>query len=179
LLSNSVQRGAGVSVITIVLYLAAVVLTTPGLKPVDAISASVALNWWVIGGVSAGTGTQAFLLSLARSRACAVKHGRTAASASGFFSGLSSLVSFVTLIPLGCCGTWVYVLSFLPGLIGTGASGFLVAESLQLEVAGLGLMTMSVAYTYLSLRNRSSNSRLPEAEGYRISKNMRHLELEC
>ncbi|MDE1852522.1 MAG: hypothetical protein KGI38_02110 [Thaumarchaeota archaeon] len=152
--SAPIQRGIGVSAISVVLYLTVVVVTTPSLRPVDAIWVSVALNWWLIGGISLGTGVQAFLLAYARARACTIGHGAAAVGTSGILSGLSSFVSFLSLIPLGCCGTWVYILSFLPGLIGAGSSGFLIDNGFQLELASLGLMALSVSYTYLSVKKK-------------------------
>ncbi len=156
--SRPIQRGIGVGIITTILYLTIVVITTPSLRPFDAVAVSVALNWWLIGGISVGTGVQAFLLAYAKNRACPVGHSGTVLGASGFFSSLSSFLSFLSLIPLGCCGTWIYVLSFLPGLLGAGASGFLIVNSPQLEVAGVGLMALSVAYTYLSVRKKLRSS---------------------
>lgn len=91
--------------ISLVLYLTIVVITTPSLRPVDAIAISVALNWWLIGGKSAGVGVQVYLLEYAKKRACSVRYKGAIVGASGFFSGISSFVSFLSLIPLGCCGT--------------------------------------------------------------------------
>ncbi len=151
--------------ITTILYLTIVVVTTPSQRPVDAVKVSVTLNWWLIGGISGGAGVQAFLLGYAKNKPCPVRHTGTILGTSGFFSGLSSFLSFLSLIPLGCCGTWIYVISFLPGLIGAGASGFLVANSLQIEVAGLVLMALSVMYTYLSVRKKPSSLRGLDGSG--------------
>jgi hypothetical protein len=167
-----VQRGIGVGVITIVLYLTIVVITTPSLKPVDAIVITVAQNWWLIGGIAVGTGVQAFLLAYAKDKACLVRYRGTVVGASSFFSGFSSFLSFLALIPVGCCGTWIYVLSFLPGLIGAGASGFLIRNGLQFEFLGLVLMTLSVAYTYVSVRRKLAV--LKSSQG-RISPKTLHL----
>lgn len=153
-ISAPIQRGVGVAIIAIVIYLTIVVVTTPSLRPVDAVAISVTLNWWVVGGIAAGTGIQAFLLAYAQGKACTIRYRATTLGVSGFFSGLSSFLSFLSLIPVGCCGTWIYVLSFMPGLVGAGASGFLIANSSQIEAAGLVLMALSVAYTYLSLRKK-------------------------
>ncbi len=161
--SGPIQKGIGVGIITTVLYLTIVVITTPSLRPVDAVAISVTLNWWLIAGISAGTGVQAFLLAYARGKACSVRHTGTVLGASGFLSGLSSFLSFLSLIPLGCCGSWIYILSFLPGLIGAGAAGFLLTHSFQLEVTGLVLMSLSVTYTYLSVRKKLSISGLVRA----------------
>jgi hypothetical protein len=153
-LNAQIQRGIGAGLITIVLYLAIVVITTPSLRPVDAVAISVAQNWWLIGGIAVGAGVQAFLLAYAKNRACSVRYKSSVIGASGFFSGLSSFLSFLSLIPVGCCGTWIYVISFLPGLVGASASGFLIGKSLEIEVAGLVMMGVSVAYTYLSVRKK-------------------------
>ncbi len=163
--SGPIQRGIGVGLITAVLYLTIVVITTPSLRPVDAVIISVTLNWWLIVAISVGTGVQAFLLAYARKMACLVKYKGTALGASGLFSGLSSFLSFLSLIPLGCCGTWIYVISFLPGLLGAGASGFLLANSPQIESASLLLMAVSVIYTFLSVRKKMASSRLGKATG--------------
>jgi hypothetical protein len=138
--------------ISFVLYLVIVVITTPSLRPADAIRISTTLNWWVIGGASIGVGAQTFLVTYAKEKGCPVAHGMTSSGTTGLFSGLSSFLSFLSLIPLGCCGTWLYILSFLPGLLGTGASAFFIAYAIQLEVAGLLLMVASVLYTYFSIR---------------------------
>lgn len=76
----------------------------------------------------------------AKSVACPIRHGGAAFGASSAFSSLSSFISFLPLIPIECCGTWVYVLSFLSGLIGAGASGFLLNNELIVEAGGLGAM---------------------------------------
>ncbi len=154
--SRPIQRGLGVGILSVVLYLAIVVISTPSVRPVDAVGISVALNWWLIGGISVGAGIQASLLAYAKNRACSLKRTNTALGATGLFSGFSSFLSFLSLIPVGCCGTWIYVLSFLPGLVGVGASSFLTANSFPLEVSGLILMALSVSYTYLSVRKSVS-----------------------
>jgi len=166
-LPTSVQRGLAVAIISVVLYLAIVVLTSPSLKPVSAVVLALTLNWWLIGGVSAGTGVQAFLLTYAKSKSCPVRHKAATVSTSGIFSTLSSFLSFLSLIPIGCCGTWIYVLSFLPGVLGAGASGFLLGNSFKLEIGGLILMFSSVFYTYLSVRKRftSREGLLVESSG--------------
>jgi hypothetical protein len=143
-----------VGAIALVVYLTIVVISTPSLRPVDAISISVAQNWWLVGGVAVGSGVQVFLLSYAKAKACSLRNRNAVIGASGFFSGLSSFLSFLSLIPVGCCGTWVYVISFMPGLIGAGASGFLVRNSVQIEGLSLALMATSVVYTYLSVRRK-------------------------
>jgi hypothetical protein len=76
---------------------------------------------------------------------------RSVQGGSGFLSVFSSFVSFFSLVSVGCCGTWLYVLSFLPGVIGTGTSVFLIKNSAELAATGLVLMALSTTYTYLSV----------------------------
>ncbi len=159
-------------VITVSVYLTIVVVTTPSLRPVDAITISISQNWWLVGAIAVGAGIQAFLLAYAKDKACPVRYKGTIIGASGFFSGLSSFLSFLSLIPVGCCGTWIYVLAFLPGLIGTSASGFLIRNGLQFEFLGLVLMTLSVAYTYLSVKKRLA---VLKTSGLRTSPKMQSL----
>jgi len=151
---RALERGLGAGILSLVLYLSIVVVTTPSLLPVQAVNLSLILNWWVIGWVSIGTGIQVFLVTYAKDRGCPIKHGRSTVGTSGFFSGASSFLSFLSLVPVGCCGTWLYLISFLPGLLGTGLSGFLVTNGSVLAVGGLALMTISILYTYLSVRRR-------------------------
>ena len=152
-----------VGITAVVLYLTVVVITTPSLRPFDAVAITLGLNWWLILGIASGTGVQAFLLSFAKTKACSIRYKGAVIGTSGFFSGLSSFLSFLSLIPVGCCGTWIYIISFLPGLIGVSASGFLTGNSLQIQVTSLVLMAASVAYTFLSVRKKLA--RLVPVEG--------------
>ena len=43
-------------------------------------------------------------------------------------------------MPLGCCGWWLYALSLLPGIVGTGVSAVLIEYSQVLAYAGLGII---------------------------------------
>jgi len=156
------ERGLGAAIISFVLYLVVVVLTTPNLRPTQSVELALVLNWWVVGGVSVGTGTQVFLVTYAKERACPIRHSSSTVGTSSFLSGVSSFLSFLSLIPVGCCGTWLYLVSFLPGVIGTEFSGFLVANSYPLAIVGLALMTASIAYTYLSVKRRVDSVNQPE-----------------
>jgi len=160
-LGRALERGLGAGIISFVLYLLVVVLTTPNLRPDQSVELALVLNWWVIGGVSVGTGTQIFLVTYAKERACPIRHGGPAVGTSSFLSGASSFLSFLSLIPVGCCGTWLYLISFLPGLVGTGFSAFLVVNSYLLAVVGLALMTASILYTYVSVKRRLDSVNQP------------------
>lgn len=155
---RAAQRGLGVGLITFVAYLVIVIFTTLSLRPLEAITIALTINWWVISGVSIGTGAQAFLVTYAKDMTCPVAHSRIVLGTSGISSTLASFLSFLSLIPLGCCGTWLYILSFLPGIVGTGISGFLIVHSLQVQAASLTLIVGSVLFTYFSVRRRLISS---------------------
>jgi|SRR5712692_9793959 len=135
-----------------------VVITTPNLTPVDSILIAITLNWWIIAGVSIGAGIQVFLITYAKERACDLPRRKPLAGATGLFSAFASFLSYLALIPVGCCGTWLYLVSFLPGILGVGASAIVVDYSKTIAVIGLALMALAVLYTFLSLRKRLMNS---------------------
>jgi hypothetical protein len=146
--------GIAFALFAVTVYLAVVVATTPNLPAYDAIKIAVLLNWWVILGVSMGSGVQAFLISYSKKRACNFRLKRSLAGSSGVFSVLCSFLSYLALIPLGCCGSWLYIVSFFPGIVGTGASAFLIDYSRIIAAVGLLIMTLSILYTYSSIRAR-------------------------
>ncbi len=144
---HAATNGILSAVFAVSLYLLVVVLTTPSLSARTAVYVAVETNWLVLLGISAGVGVQAYLLSYARAT-CGLKRRREISGASGFASGFSSLVSMFSLVSVGCCGTWLYLLSFLPGVLGTGASALLIGNSNLFVLAGFAVMAASIAYTY-------------------------------
>lgn len=133
-------------------YLAVVVLTTPALEPAAAVSAALQLNHVVISGIGIGVGMQVYLSGRARMLGCRVAgsgghHGGTAAT---------SFLSFFSLVPLGCCGWWLYVLSLLPSVLGAGVSAVLIEHSQALAYLGLAVMFCFNGLTALKLYRRRS-----------------------
>lgn len=134
---RSLLRGLIVSGITIAVYLLIVVVTTPNLPPLDAVNAAFAINLPIIFGIAAGIGTQSFISSYCRSKGCMLnkkKHIMGAGSGSATFS---SFLSFFALVPLGCCGSWLLILSFLPSIFGGTLSALLIQHSIPLSYLGL------------------------------------------
>ncbi len=150
-LKRPVRNGVTTALIALTVYQAILVVTTPSLPPLNAVRVGSVLNWWVILGVTVGSGVQAFLISSSKERGCNIKSKPLVGSA-GFFSAFSSFISYFALIPVGCCGTWLYIISFLPGIIGTNASAFLIGDSKTLTLLGMLIMLGSILYTYFSIR---------------------------
>jgi len=151
---RALRRGLVYAVSASALYLLVVVLTTPTLSPLDSIRIATRLNWWIIAGASLGAGIQIFLITYAKEKACDLRMKKPLTGATGMFSALASFISFLALIPVGCCGMWLYILSFLPGIVGVGASAILIEDGTIMAVVGLALMALAILYTYLSLRRR-------------------------
>jgi len=148
-----IKRGVITATLTLGIYLAIVVVTTPNLPPVYALSVGGLRNWWVILGVTLGSGVQGYLVSYSKERRCNIRLKKPLTGSTGVFSALSSFLSYFALIPVGCCGTWLYIISFLPGVIGSGASAFLISDSKYLVIIGLLVMLASIFYTYHSIRS--------------------------
>lgn len=133
--------------VTIIAYLSIVVITTPALPYYIAIQAAFEMNSIVIVGMGAGIGLQIYLSEKNKQYGCNIihdsKHKISSKSAvSGTTSGITatSFFSFFSLVPLGCCGWWLYVLSLLPSVLGTGVSAVLILHSQSLAYLGLVLI---------------------------------------
>ena len=64
----------------------------------------------------------------------------------------TSFFSFFSLVPLGCCGWWLYVLSLLPSVAGVGVSVVLIEHSQVLAYAGLTIIFGFTGLTALKLK---------------------------
>lgn len=122
---------------TMVLYLLIVVVTTPALPPFSAIQAAFVLNWLIITLMSFGVGLQIFLSSYSKMKGCRLDIKRRSIGGNTGSAAASSFFSFFSLIPLGCCGWWLYAISFLPSIFGVGISTVLINYSQQLSYLGV------------------------------------------
>lgn len=126
---------------TAIIYLLVVVLTTPSLPPVAALKAAFAINSVVIIGTSVGVGTQIFISSYSKSMGCSLDKKKKGVFGAGSGStAVSSFFSFFSLVPLGCCGSWLLVLSYLPSVFGSTLSVALIQYSRPLSYIGLAIV---------------------------------------
>jgi hypothetical protein len=130
-------KGTLVGLGTITSYILIVVITTPTLPPSSAIQAAFVLNWPIISAISIGVGLQAFLSSYAKTLGCPLDTNARSAGSNAAGAAASSFFSFFSLIPLGCCGWWLYAISFLPSIFGVGVSTVLINYSQQLSYLGV------------------------------------------
>lgn len=135
-----IQKGILVGTITIAIYLTVVVVTTPALEPIDAINAAFQLNSIIIIGMSVGIGMQIFLSEKSKMLGCKLDIKKKAFGGSTGSTAATSFFSFFSLVPLGCCGWWLYALSLLPSVVGIGVSAVLIEYSQTLSYFGLAII---------------------------------------
>lgn len=149
---RSVVRGILFGVITIVAYLTVVVVTTPALSPFDAINAAFQLNSIIIGGMGVGIGLQMYLSGYSKKLGCRLDIKKKAFGGNSSSTAATSFFSFFSLVPLGCCGWWLYALSLLPSVVGSGVSAALIEYSQPLAYLGLLIIFGFNGLTIFKLR---------------------------
>jgi hypothetical protein len=132
-----IRKATFAGIVTVAVYLSVVVITTPALEPLDAISAAFQLNAIVIIGMGIGIGLQVFLSDKSKTLGCKLDIKKKAFGGNTGSTVATSFFSFFSLVPLGCCGWWLYALSLLPGIVGTGVSAILIEYSQVLAYVGL------------------------------------------
>ena len=147
-----VQKATIVGILTVVIYLSVVVATTPALEPYAAISAAFQLNSIVIIGMGVGIGLQVFLSEKSKLLGCKLDVKRKALGGNSGSTAATSFFSFFSLVPLGCCGWWLYALSLLPSVVGTGVSAVLIEYSQVLAYVGLAIIFGFAGLTAMKLK---------------------------
>jgi hypothetical protein len=146
-----ITKGIIFGIITITAYLTVVVITTPALPPDAAIRAAFQLNSIVIIGMGVGVGLQMFLAEESKKLGCKLNVKKKAFGGSSGSTAATSFFSFFSLVPLGCCGWWLYALSLLPSILGTGVSTVLIEYSQELAYLGLAIIFGFNALTVIKL----------------------------
>jgi NAD/NADP transhydrogenase beta subunit len=135
-----IRKAIIVGIITVAVYLSVVVITTPALEPLAAINAAFQLNSIVIIGMGIGIGLQVFLSEKSKMLGCKLIIQKKAFGGNTGSTAATSFFSFFSLVPLGCCGWWLYALSLLPSVVGTGVSAVLIEYSQVLAYVGLTII---------------------------------------
>ena len=151
-LISPIRKAILVGSLTIVIYLTVVIVTTPALGPLDAISAAFQLNAIVIIGMGVGIGLQIFLTEKSKRLGCKLDIKKRALGGNTGSTAATSFFSFFSLVPLGCCGWWHYALSLLPSVFGTGVSAVLIEYSQALAYLGLAIIFGFNALTAIKLK---------------------------
>jgi hypothetical protein len=174
---NALVKGTIVGIITTIIYLAVVVITTPNLPPSTAIGAAVKVNGIIIIGLAIGIGIQVFASTYSKGLGCRLDErrkykqqrkdfrnvlpvsGLTGSSGSSGGTVMSSFLSFFSLVPLGCCGSWLFILSMLPSVFGGTVSVILIEYSTLLSYVGLVVVLGFASLSILRLRRELTNKR--------------------
>ena len=174
---KSILYGIIISSITIISYLLIVIFTSPNLPVIASIHAVLQVNYPIIIGLAIGTGIQGFVISYRKkviNNKCEIKTNKkkdflhSSSTGNGLGAALSSFFSFFSLVPLGCCGSWLFILSYLPLVFGNGASVFMIKYSNILSYIGLiiisviALISILKLYKDLSFKNKNI---LPQNKG--------------
>ena len=155
-----IQKATLVGIITITVYLSVVVITTPALEPLAAISAAFQLNSIVIIGMGIGIGLQVFLSEKSKMLGCKLSVKKKALGGNTGSAAATSFFSFFSLVPLGCCGWWLYALSLLPSVVGTGVSAVLIEYSQVLAYVGLAIIFGFAGLTAYKLKREIKLSKI-------------------
>src|ERR671919_1222860 len=173
---RALVKGTIVGATTAVIYLAIVVITTPNLPAIAAINAAFKVNSIVIFGLAIGVGIQFYLTSYSKSLGCRLDKKRKGIFGGGSGStALSSFFSFFSLVPLGCCGSWLLILSMLPSIFGSSLSVVLIEYSKLLSYIGLAIVFGFAGLSALRLqnelqeRNSSKNSNFSRLNGQHLA----------
>ena len=174
---RALAKGTIVAVIAAVIYLVIVVITTPNLPATAAINAAFKVNSIVIFGLAIGVGIQFFLTSYSKGLGCKLDKKRKGIFGGGSGStALSSFFSFFSLVPLGCCGSWLFILSMLPSIFGSSLSVVLIEYSKLLSYIGLAIVFGFAGLSALRLRkelrqkNSSTDSNFNQLNSQRFAK---------
>ena len=157
---NPIRKAILFGLVTIVIYLTVVVLPTPALAPSDAISAAFQLNSIVIVGMGIGIGLQIFLSEKSKVLGCKLSDRNKTIGGNSTSTAATSFFSFFSLVPLGCCGWWLYALSLLPSVVGTGISAILIEYSQTLAYLGLIIIFGFNGITALKLQRELKQQKI-------------------
>jgi hypothetical protein len=192
---NALVKGIIVSIITAIVYLVVVAITTPNLPSSVAIGAALKVNGIIIAGLAIGIGIQVFASTYSKGLGCRLDErrkylwqqhrkdfwrifrisGRTdnSSSGSGWGAGggtvMSSFLSFFSLVPLGCCGSWLLILSMLPSVFGGTVSVILIEYSSFLSFVGLALVLSLSSLSLLRLRRELIDRRVSRRQNSIVS----------
>ncbi len=159
-LISPIKKAIFVGILTMVIYLTVVVLTTPALGPLDAISAAFQLNTIIIIGMGIGIGVQIYLSEKSKLLGCKLSVKKKTLGGNTGSTAATSFFSFFSLVPLGCCGWWLYILSLLPSVFGTGVSAVLIEYSQPLAYLGLAIIFGFNALTAIKLKREMESRKL-------------------
>jgi hypothetical protein len=161
---NALKRGFVAGSISLIIYLFVVIITTPNLPVLTALNAAIKINGIIIFGLAIAVGAQVYVSNYGKSLGCSIANKRKGIVGSSGGTALSSFFSFFSLVPLGCCGSWLLILSLLPSVFGNTLSVILIQYSKPLSYLGLFIVIGYTAFTAIKLKRKLKSMQIPEAQ---------------
>lgn len=152
--TDALKRGLIVGSLSLFSYLFVVIVTTPNLPPMAALNAVIKVNGIIVFGLAIAIGAQIYMSSYAKSFGCSILNKRKTIAGSSTSTTLSSFFSFFSLVPLGCCGSWLLILSMLPSFFGSSLSVILIQYSKPLSYLGLVIVVGYTAIVAIKLKRK-------------------------
>ncbi len=150
--------------ISLITYLFVVVITTPNLPPLAALNAAIKVNGIIIFGLAIAIGAQIYVSNYGKNLGCNIVGKRKGFVGTSSTTALSSFFSFFSLVPLGCCGSWLLILSLLPSVIGSSLSVILINSSKFLSYLGLFIVIGYTAFSAIKLKRNLKNMIISEPQ---------------
>jgi len=99
-----------------------------------------------------------FLSTYSKGLGCRFDVKRKAVGGNSGGAALTSFFSFFSLVPLGCCGTMLYIISLLLSVVGTGIAGGLIQYGQPLAYLGIVIILGFNAITIYKLKRERANT---------------------
>ena len=150
--SNPFLRGFILSGAFLTSYLLTVILTSPMVSPFDAVVITLNANSLFLLVLFFSIFIQGYLGTVISTiRGCRVGK-ETVGSLTVGGTSLSSIVSFLSLIHLGCCSMWLYILSIIAGTGGIGLAFVSTLLQAPSYVMTLGITAIWAGNTYMIIK---------------------------
>jgi hypothetical protein len=155
---KALLKGILLGGVSIFAYIIVVVVTSPELPAPFAVNAAFSINPLIIYGTAFGVGVNTFISSYSKGMGCrADKRRKGIVGVSSGSTALSAFFSFFSLVPLGCCGSWLLILSYLPTIFGSALSVSLIQYSKPLSYMGLIIVLGFAGISAFKLRSELKN----------------------
>src|SRR6058998_1325423 len=149
---NPLVRAVVAALAILITYLFVVIITTPNLPALTAINVAIKINGIIVFGLALAVGFQVYVSNYGKSLGCEIEGKRKAFVRNSSSTALSSFFSFFSLVPLGCCGSWLLILSLLPSVFGSVFSVFLIQYSKPLSYLGLFIVIGYTGFSAIKLQ---------------------------
>jgi hypothetical protein len=161
---DALKRGLIAASISLITYLFVVIITTPNLTALTALNAAIKINGIIVFGLAIAVGSQVYVSNYGKSLGCGVSRKRKGIVGSSGGTALSSFFSFFSLVPLGCCGSWLLILSLLPSVFGSTLSVILIQYSKPLSYLGLFIVIAYTVFNAFKLKRKLKSIEISEAQ---------------